>query len=176
MAGPSAIDHPPEFDEAHDYGLIELLFFAYRDFVGDADQMLDRYGFGRAHHRVLHFVNRRPGLTVADLLDILKITKQSLGPVLRELVDGGYLVQKASHLDRRKRLLFPTPQGRDLSSHLTKMQSRRIREALAAAKPGMRPQIERFLMAMIEPEERDIVQQKTLPMTALDAEAALRSE
>ena len=63
------------------YDLIELFFFAYRDFVSDPDRILADYGFGRAHHRVLHFVDRQPGLTIADLLDILRITKQSLNRV-----------------------------------------------------------------------------------------------
>ena len=66
--------------------LVELLFFAYRDFVGDPDRLLEDFGFGRAHHRVLHFVARNPGLTIAELLTILKITKQSLNPVLKELI------------------------------------------------------------------------------------------
>ena len=69
--------------------LIELFFFAYRDFVGDADRLLSSYGFGRAHHRVIHFVQRRPGLSIAALLDILKITKQSLNRVLKQLLDKG---------------------------------------------------------------------------------------
>src|SRR6204780_3111356 len=93
---------PPAFD------LIELLFFAYRDFVGDADEILAKFGFGRAHHRVLHFVNRNPGMKVAELLDILKITKQSLGRVLKQLIDKGYVEQKLGK-DRRQRLLFVTP-------------------------------------------------------------------
>ena len=76
------------------WDIIELLFFAYRDFVGDADDVLAKLGFGRAHHRVLHFVNRNPGMKVADLLEVLKITKQSLGRVLKQLVDQGYVVQK----------------------------------------------------------------------------------
>src|SRR6516164_3708105 len=76
------------------WDLIELLFFAYRDFVGDPDDVLAKLGFGRAHHRVLHFVNRNPGMKVAELLDILKITKQSLGRVLKQLIDQGYVVQK----------------------------------------------------------------------------------
>jgi len=73
------------------YDLIELMFFAYRDFVGDADHLLAALGFGRAHHRVLHFVSRRPGLTIAELLEILKITKQSLNRVLKELLDQDYV-------------------------------------------------------------------------------------
>src|ERR1700686_1643679 len=80
-SGSAAAGHGPAFD------LIELLFFAYRDFIGDADEVLARFGFGRAHHRGLHFVNRKAGMKVAELLDILRITKQSLGRVLKQLLD-----------------------------------------------------------------------------------------
>ena len=76
-------------DDGIDFAIIELFFFAYRDFTSDPDQILADYGFGRAHHRVLHFVNRMPGLTVAELLDVLKITKQSLARVLKQLIDTG---------------------------------------------------------------------------------------
>ena len=93
---------------------IELLFFAYRDFVGDADRILDEFGFGRAHHRALYFVNRKPGMTVAELLDTLKITKQSLARVLRQLVESGYITQATGSTDKRKRLLYPTRSGREL--------------------------------------------------------------
>ena len=79
-----------------------LFFFAYRDFVNDADALLERQGFGRAHHRVLYFVNLKPGMPVADLLDILKITKQSLARVLKELIDSGYIRQMAGPADRRQ--------------------------------------------------------------------------
>ena len=82
------------------WDIIELLFFAYRDFVGDADHELEAFGFGRAHHRVMHFVHRYPGLKVADLLDVLRITKQSLGRVLKQLLDEGYIVQKTGNNDR----------------------------------------------------------------------------
>src|SRR5262245_62600912 len=94
--------------DATAFDLIELLFFAYRDFTSDADEVLAKFGFGRAHHRVLHFVNRNPGMKVAELLDILKITKQSLGRVLKQLVDEGYVAQRAGANDRRQRLLFLT--------------------------------------------------------------------
>lgn len=80
--------------EQHTVALIELLFFAYRDFVSDPDEILGQFGFGRAHHRVVHFVGRDPGMTVQQLLDILRITKQSLGRVLKELIDKGYVFQK----------------------------------------------------------------------------------
>ena len=91
---------------------IELLFFAYRDFISDPDAALLTLGFGRAHHRVIHFVNRHPGIRVADLLDILKITKQSLGRVLKQLVDTGFIEQRPGPVDRRQRLLYPTEAGR----------------------------------------------------------------
>src|SRR3954454_20731500 len=93
-------------EERPAYDLIELLFFAYRDFVGDPDRILAQYGFGRAHHRVLHFVVRYPGLTIAELLDILRITKQSLNRVLKDLIEQGYIEQKTGTSDRRQRLLF----------------------------------------------------------------------
>src|SRR6185312_16149991 len=104
----------------------ELLFFAYRDFTGDPDAILKHFGFGRAHHRVLHFVNRHSGLRVADLLDILTITKQSLSRVLKELIDKGYIVQRAGCSDRRERLLFPTDKGRALTERLAAPQLVRL--------------------------------------------------
>src|ERR1700755_216578 len=105
--------------------LIELLFFAYRDFVSDPDEVLARFGFGPAHHRVLHFVNRHPGMKVADLLDILKITKQSLGRVLKQLMDEGYVIQKEGEKDRRQRLLYATAKGETLAMKLAGLQTAR---------------------------------------------------
>jgi DNA-binding MarR family transcriptional regulator len=132
----------------------ELLFFAYRDFTRDPDAMLQDFGFGRAHHRVLHFVNRHSGLRVADLLDVLKITKQSLGRVLKQLIDKGYVVQQAGSVDRRERLLYPTEAGRALAERLAAPQLIRLAEALRAAGPGADAAIRRFLDAMINAEER----------------------
>ncbi len=137
------------------WDLIELLFFAYRDFVGDPDHVLKRLGFGRAHHRVLHFVNRNPGITVADLLDTLKITKQSLGRVLKQLMDEGYVEQKAGANDRRQRLLYVTPKGEALAMKLARLQTERIARALADLGPGANESARRFLAAMIDPDERD---------------------
>src|SRR6204780_993744 len=91
------------------YDLIELFYFAYRDFVGDADRLLEVYGFGRAHHRVLHFVSRHPGLTIAEFLAILAITKQSLNRVLKELVAQDFIEARAGAVDRRQRRLHATP-------------------------------------------------------------------
>src|SRR5437868_2870908 len=91
------------------WDIIELLFFAYRDFISDPDDVLVKLGFGRAHHRVLHFVNRNPGMKVAELLEILKITKQSLARVLRQLIQEGYILQREGAKDRRQRLFYVTP-------------------------------------------------------------------
>ena len=134
--------------------LIELLFFAYRDFTSDPDAILAEFGFGRAHHRVLHFVNRNPGLTVADLLAILKITKQSLGRVLRQLVESGFVVQRAGPVDRRQRLLFPTESGQQLADQLSRPQSRRIARALDELAPDARETVARFLFSMIDPGDQ----------------------
>jgi DNA-binding MarR family transcriptional regulator len=132
----------------------ELLFFAYRDFTRDPDAILKDFGFGRAHHRVLHFVNRHSGLRVADLLDILTITKQSLSRVLKQLIGQGYIVQQAGSSDRRERLLFPTEKGRALAERLAAPQSVRLSEALKAAGPGAEAILRRFLESMVNAEER----------------------
>ncbi len=137
------------------WDLIELLFFAYRDFVADPDDVLEKLGFGRAHHRVLHFVNRNPAIKVAHLLDILKITKQSLGRVLKQLIDEGYIVQKEGESDRRQRLLYATPEGEALALKLAGLQTKRILRALGTLPPGAHETARQFLVAMLEADGRD---------------------
>jgi DNA-binding MarR family transcriptional regulator len=139
------------------WDLIELLFFAYRDFVADPDEVLGKLGFGRAHHRVLHFVNRNPAIKVANLLDILKITKQSLGRVLKQLIDEGYIVQKEGESDRRQRLLYATPQGEALALKLAGLQTKRILRALESLPTGAHETARQFLVAMLEADGRDDV-------------------
>src|ERR1700678_39016 len=139
------------------FDLIELLFFAYRDFVGDPDEVLAHLGFGRAHHRVLHFVNRNPGMKVAELLDVLKITKQSLGRVLKQVIDEGFVVQKAGPDDRRQRLLYVSPAGAALAMKLAGLQTERIGRVLDELGPGAREIARRFLAGMIDGEERERV-------------------
>jgi DNA-binding MarR family transcriptional regulator len=135
--------------------LAELLFFAYRDFTGDADAVLAEMGFGRAHHRVLHFVTRRPGLRVAELLQILKITKQSLARVLRQLVDQGYIVQKRGEADGRERLLYVTETGSALVRRLSLAQSARMEAALKAAGPSGEEAVLRFLKRMVSADDKN---------------------
>jgi DNA-binding MarR family transcriptional regulator len=137
------------------FDLIELFFFAYRDFVGDADRLLENYEFGRAHHRVLHFVARRPGLTIAALLDILKITKQSLNRVLKQLLGAGFVEARAGANDRRQRLLYPTRKGAGLARDLADLQSGRFLRVLGELRPDARAAAADFLFAMIDESERD---------------------
>ena len=131
-----------------DFEIIEGLFFAYRDFISDPDAILEKSGFGRAHHRVVHFVNREPGMTVADLLDTLKITKQSLARVLKELIDSGYIQQVAGPEDRRQRKLYPTKAGRELALALAEPQSRRIARAFEEMNADDRKAVIQFLTGM----------------------------
>jgi DNA-binding MarR family transcriptional regulator len=134
---------------------IELLFFAYRDFTARADETLLQYGFGRAHHRVIYFVGRNPGMTVSELLDILKITKQSLSRVLGQLVRQGFITQRAGTADRRQRLLSLTERGAELERKLTEDQralvARAYRSAGAEAVEGFR----KVLLGMITETDRE---------------------
>jgi DNA-binding MarR family transcriptional regulator len=154
-AGEGAARSAPGAAEAPIWDIIELLFFAYRDFVGDPDEVLAKYAFGRAHHRVLHFVNRNPGMKVADLLDILNITKQSLGRVLKQLVDQGFVEQKEGEQDRRQRLLYVTAKGEALSLKLALLQTERIERAFGQLGPGSHETARRFLTAMIDDDNRE---------------------
>ncbi|HYL31603.1 MAG TPA: MarR family transcriptional regulator [Stellaceae bacterium] len=121
---------------------IELLYYGYRDFTAEPDAMLARYGFGRAHHRVIYFVGRHPQMSVSDLLAILRITKQSLSRVLSQLVRQGFIRQSPGSRDRRRRLLELTEKGVELERQLSENQRQRIarayREAGAQAAEGFR--------------------------------------
>ena len=108
---------------------IELLFYAYRDFTSEADSILSEIGLGRAHHRVLYFVGKYSGMTVSDLLSILRITKQSLSRVLSHLIAEGYVRQQIGDTDKRQRLLFLTSKGSALEARLTDIQCKRFANA-----------------------------------------------
>lgn len=143
------IPQMPAVDEARiDFDTIEQFFFAYRDFVSDPDAILARIGMGRAHHRVVYFVCRQPGMMVTDLLDTLQITKQSLARVLKQLIESGYIRQMAGAQDRRQRRLYPTLAGRELALALSEPQSRRIARATEDFTPEMRETVKQFLQRM----------------------------
>jgi DNA-binding MarR family transcriptional regulator len=124
---------PLEVDEEAVREGIELLFFAYRDFTAEPDAILAEYGFGRAHHRVVHFVGRHPQMTVGELLGILRITKQSLNRVLGQLVQQGFIIQHRGPDDRRQRLLELTDSGRELERLLSAPQRARVAAAYRGA-------------------------------------------
>lgn len=136
---------------------VELLFFAYRDFTGDADELLADLGYGRAHHRVIHFVARHPGLRVADLLDILGITKQSLARVLKQLIDDEFVTQRSGETDRRERHLYLTQKGQNFAAKLTQVQCARVGNALNVVGSEGSERVEAFLTAMISDHDQAAV-------------------
>ena len=158
LTAPLATDRPQPAGERAGrdsepvWDIIELLFFAYRDFISDPDEVLATFGFGRAHHRVLHFVTRTPGLKVAELLDILKITKQSLSRVLAQLVQQGFIIQRPGSQDRRQRLLDLTLKGRELERRLSAPQRARVGNAYSRAGPQAVDGFREVLLGIIADE------------------------
>ena len=136
---------------------IELLFYAYRDFTSDPDAILAEHGFGRAHHRAIHFINRNAGITVAELLGILRITKQSLSRVLSQLIEREFVVQRQGTRDRRQRHLHLTQEGIELERKVSAPQRARVarayQEAGAVAVEGYR----KVLMGLINEEDRSSI-------------------
>ena len=134
---------------------IELMFFAYRGFTADPDRILETYGYGRAHHRALHFINRRAGLTVNELLDILGVTKQSLNRVLRQLVEDGLVQSNVGKQDRRQRNLSLTEKGAALEAELSNSQRARMRKAYSTAGAEAVQGFRAVLEQIIEPDMRE---------------------
>lgn len=151
-------DNDSSLDATEAAALVEMLFFAYRDFVGDADEMLAPLGFGRAHHRVLHFVGRSPGMTVAQLLDILRITKQSLGRVLKDLLEAHHVFQMEGPEDRRQRLLFLTAEGDELWRKLMAPQVARFQGAARGMAERDGSLYRELFLELINAENRDAVE------------------
>ncbi|MDX5383581.1 MAG: MarR family transcriptional regulator [Rhodobacterales bacterium] len=133
---------------------IEAVFFAYRGFTADPDRILEAKGYGRAHHRAIHFINRAPGTTVNNLLAILGVTKQSLNRVLRTLIEDGLVESRIGRVDKRERHLFLTPKGEDLERALSDAQRARMRAAYRAAGPAAVAGFRQVLEAMMDPEQR----------------------
>lgn len=141
-------------DEQGLYEFIELLFFAYRDFTAGPDSELLAFGFGRAHHRVLHFVARNPGLMVAELLDILRVSKQSLNRVLKQLIEEEFVFQEQGEGDRRRRHLFLTPKGHDLADRLSAIQMEQISGSLKGFSAEAYQNISDGLLSLIADDDQ----------------------
>jgi DNA-binding MarR family transcriptional regulator len=137
---------------------IELLYFGYRDLTARADALLADSGFGRAHHRALYFIARRPGLTVTDLLRTLKITKQSLARVLSDLQTAGFVLQKVGPVDRRQRLLHLTEAGAKLERDLLEALKEPMRQAYSNAGPQAVAGFWQVLMALIDETDQAAIQ------------------
>jgi DNA-binding MarR family transcriptional regulator len=133
---------------------IEAMFFAYRGFTADPDRILEARGYGRAHHRAVHFIHRSPGTTVNNLLAILGVTKQSLNRVLRSLIEDGLVESRVGQKDRRERHLVLTPRGEALERELSDAQRARMRAAYRAAGPEAVRGFRTVLEAMMDPEMR----------------------
>lgn len=133
---------------------IEAMFFAYRGFTADPDRILEKYGYGRAHHRAVHFIHRTPGTTVNNLLSILGVTKQSLNRVLRALIEDGLVESRVGQRDKRERNLFLTMQGEELERELSHAQTARMRTAYRSAGPQAVAGFKQVLEAMMDPDMR----------------------
>lgn len=129
---------------------IEAMFFAYRGFTADPDRILSEKGYGRAHHRAIHFINRSPGTTVNNLLSILGVTKQSLNRVLRSLVEDGLVESRIGSRDKRERHLFLTGVGQALERELSNAQRDRMRSAFRQAGPDAVAGFRQVLEAMMD--------------------------
>lgn len=134
---------------------IEAMFFAYRGFTADPDRILSGMAYGRAHHRAIHFINRAPGTTVSNLLNILGVTKQSLNRVLRTLIADGLVESKTGRSDKRERHLHLTAEGRKLEQTLSDAQRARMRAAYRAAGPDAVAGFRTVLEAMMDPQMLD---------------------
>ena len=133
---------------------IEAMYFAYRGFTADPDRILEQRGYGRAHHRALHFIHRSPGTTVNNLLSILGVTKQSLNRVLRTLIDEGLVEARVGARDKRERHLHLTTEGAALERDLSEVQRERMRSAYREVGPEAVRGFRMVLEAMMDPDMR----------------------
>jgi len=133
---------------------IEAMFFAYRGFTADPDRILTEKGYGRAHHRAIHFINQTPGTTVNNLLSVLGVTKQSLNRVLRTLITDGLVESRVGHQDKRERHLFLTEPGQALERELSTAQRDRMRSAFRQAGPDAVSGFRQVLEAMMDGDMR----------------------
>ena len=126
------------------------MYFAYRGFTADPDQILEPLGYGRAHHRAIHFINRSPGTTVNSLLSVLGVTKQSLNRVLRTLIRDELVIRRIGTSDKRERHLYLTNKGESLETRLSDAQHERMRCAYRDAGPNAVAGFRQVLEAMMD--------------------------
>lgn len=133
---------------------VDLLFHAFSDLFAQGEERLREARLGRAHHRALHFIARNPGLTVASLLGILKITKQSLNRVLNDLLEQGFVERRPAPDDRRMRQLRLTPKGQALEAAIWEVQRPRLARAFREAGPEAVSGFRRVLAALADSDNK----------------------
>ena len=114
---------------------IEQIFYAYRETYSDPKKVLKKYSFGTAHHKAIHLIERHEGLTISELLSKLKITKQSLNRVLRELIKSKMIRQIKDDKDTRKKKLFLDKDGKQLFEKIYESQKKRFYDAFKDSEP-----------------------------------------
>ena len=110
--------------------LIEKLFTSYRESFSDAKKTLDKYSIGIAHHKVLHLLSMYKGITISQLLKKLKVTKQSLNRILKDLIKMETIVFKKDQQDTRVKHVFLNEKGEKIFNEIYSTQKKRIYTAL----------------------------------------------
>ena len=110
--------------------LIEKLFTSYRESFSDAKKILDKYSIGIAHHKVLHLLSMYKGITISDLLKKLKVTKQSLNRVLKDLIKLDVVFFEKDEQDTRVKHIFLNEKGEKIFDEIFSTQKKRIYNAL----------------------------------------------
>lgn len=136
---------------------IEMLYFGYSALTRSIDDGLAAQGLGRAHHRALYFISRQPDLTVKELLRLLAITKQSLGRVLNDLIERGYIETRQGASDRRQKLLRLSAAGKELEAELFRALREKMAAAYAQAGQGSVTGFWRVLEGLIPLADRSMV-------------------
>ena len=138
--------------------VIELIFFSYRDFTLGPDEVLEKLSFGRAHHRVVYFVGKKNNITIKKLLEVLKITKQSLSRVLNQLVKEGYIIVSTG-IDKRTKKLSLTTKGKSLEKELSSIQINKIKKVIKKFDEDNISGFKKILFEILEPNNKKIFQQ-----------------
>ena len=110
--------------------LIEKLFVSYRETFSDSKKILDRYSIGLAHHKVIHLLSMYEGISISELLKRLKVTKQSLNRVLKDLIKLDVVIFKRDELDTRIKHVFLNEKGKKIFREIFEIQKQRIYNAL----------------------------------------------
>lgn len=157
MAAPTSSASPLFLREPEIRRGLELLYFGNAHVTRSIDRGLAKKGLGRAHHRALYFIARKPNMAVSDLLALLGITKQSLGRVLGELTERGYVETRPGERDRRQRLLRLTEEGQAFEAELYDALRERLAAAYSEAGQGAVSGFWSVLEGLIPEEERERV-------------------